>query len=274
MRQQLASNSHPNLYSDMMKPQISQLGEQNLIREEAAACSLTKRVMVVSPFPDRMHSLLRSLSADCFDLFTLHDLNKAFVSSLQPELIIYDATPHPQVNPNAVDALRAAMLQTAHVKNASLLFLVGEQASRMTQSLPAGAELLTWPAAPQEALHRINRIVQRHSSEAQSTVESGYSFKDLTIDLKKMAVFRGQQRIDLTKTEYDLLLLFVASDGSVLTRETMFDSVWGSQYFGGSNVVDVHIKTLRKKLKDSAVAPKYIVTVRGVGYRLADERSN
>ncbi len=87
-----------------------------------------------------------------------------------------------------------------------------------------------------------------------------------------MTVDRGGQRIDLTKTEYDLLLHFISSDGSVLTRESLLDTVWGLQFYGGSNLVDAHIKSLRKKLKDSAVAPKYIVTVRGAGYRLADNR--
>ncbi|MNE66545.1 Transcriptional regulatory protein WalR [compost metagenome] len=97
-------------------------------------------------------------------------------------------------------------------------------------------------------------------------------FKDIRIDLKKMTVERAEQRIDLTKTEYDLLLHFVSSDGSVLSRESLLDTVWGLQFFGGSNLVDAHIKSLRKKLKDSAVSPKYIVTVRGAGYRLADDR--
>ncbi|MUT66604.1 transcriptional regulator [Paenibacillus sp. NEAU-GSW1] len=235
------------------------------------ACSLTKRVMAVSPFPERMHKLMRLLSAECFDLFTLHDWNKAFVSSLQPELIIFDATPHPQLNPDAVDALRAGLLQTAHLQGVPLLFLVGEQATVASHSLPKGAELLVWPGDPVNALDKINGILdQRAATGAGVGVESGYTFKDLAIDLKKMIVYRGTERIDLTKTEYELLLMFISSDGAVLTREAMFDAVWGSQYLGGSNVVDVHIKTLRKKLGDSAASPTYIVTVRGAGYRLAE----
>ncbi|ACT04491.1 winged helix-turn-helix domain-containing protein [Paenibacillus sp. JDR-2] len=236
---------------------------------EGKACSLTKRIMTVSPFPERMNSLLHLLTAECFDLFTLHDLNKAFVSSLQPELIIYDATPHPLI-PDAIDALHAAMTQTSPINGASLLYLVHEDARIMAAAIPKHAELLAWPSNPQEALNQINRML----GEWKAPDLSSYRFKDLTVDLKKMAVFRGGERIELTKTEYDLLLMFLTSDGAVLTREAMFDAVWGSQYFGGSNVVDVHIKTLRRKLKDSAVAPHYIATVRGVGYRLVEERGN
>ncbi|CAM3300567.1 winged helix-turn-helix domain-containing protein [Paenibacillus lupini] len=236
---------------------------------EGKACSLTKRIMTVSPFPERMNSLLHLLTAECFDLFSLHDLNKAFVSSLQPELIIYDATPNP-LTPDAVDALHAAMTQTSHINGASLLFLVHEDARVMASSIPRHAELLVWPSSPQDALHQVNRML----GEWKAPDQSAYHFKDLSVDLKKMAVYRGNERIELTKTEYDLLLMFLTSDGAVLTREAMFDAVWGSQYFGGSNVVDVHIKTLRRKLKDSAVTPSYIATVRGAGYRLVEERSN
>ncbi|GLX70058.1 winged helix-turn-helix domain-containing protein [Paenibacillus glycanilyticus] len=236
---------------------------------EGKTCSLTKRIMTVSPFPERMNSLLHLLTAECFDLFALHDLNKAFVSSLQPELIIYDATPNPLI-PNAVDALHAAMTHTSPINGASLLFLVHEEARVMAAAIPDNAELLVWPSNPQDALKQITRML----GEWKAPDQSSYKFKDLTVDLKKMAVYRGEERIELTKTEYDLLLMFLASDGAVLTREVMFDAVWGSQYFGGSNVVDVHIKTLRRKLKDSAVAPNYIATVRGAGYRLVEHRGN
>lgn len=273
MRQSTVINGVTEVQAGAVRQQGNQNANDDVLLTSRAACSLTKRVMAVSQFPERMHSLLRILSAECFDLFTLHDLNKAFVSSLQPELVIYDATPHPQFNPDAVDALRAALLQTAHLNGVALLLLVGEQASVATIPLPEGVELLVWPAEPEEALHRVNRLLPSHSPLGAG-VESGYYYKDLTINLKKMMVYRGDERIDLTKTEYELLLMFVTSDGAVLSREAMFDSVWGSHYLGGSNVVDVHIKTLRKKLKDSAVSPKYIVTVRGAGYRLADERRN
>jgi two-component system alkaline phosphatase synthesis response regulator PhoP len=109
------------------------------------------------------------------------------------------------------------------------------------------------------------------AADASRNDEDLRTFKDIQIDLRRMRVTRGGQRIELTKTEYDLLLHFVSSDGSVLSRENLLDTVWGMQFYGGSNVVDVHIKSLRKKLKDSAVSPRYIVTVRGAGYRLADD---
>ncbi|GGG73998.1 winged helix-turn-helix transcriptional regulator [Paenibacillus radicis (ex Gao et al. 2016)] len=271
MRQPINAGGEFSEQADVMNGQApSYASEEDVLPGGQMACSLTKRVMAVSPFPERMHNLLRLLAADCFDLFTLHDLNKAFVSSLQPELILFDATPHPLLNPDAVDALRAGLNQTAHLHGIPLLFLIGEQAKVASHSLPEGAELLVWPGEPMAALRRINRILQQRTPSGGSILESSYNFKDLSIDLKKMIVYRGEKRIDLTKTEYELLLMFVTSDGGVISREAMFNAIWGSQFLGGSNVVDVHIKSLRKKLGDSAAAPLYIVTVRGAGYRLAE----
>ncbi|KQO10889.1 winged helix-turn-helix transcriptional regulator [Paenibacillus sp. Leaf72] len=268
----LNGNKLAGLNQDSFEPGFTEQADADMLLE-GAVCSMTKRVMVVSPFPQRVHSLLQLLAADCFDLFTLHDLNRAFVHSLQPELLIYDATPYVQGHTDAVEALQAALQHTAHLKGVPILFLAGASAGVIRHLLPDAAAMIEWPAVPQEAVNQINRMMEQQP-QSSPVVVSGYHYKDLTVDLKRMAVFRGEQRIDLTKTEYDLLLMFITSDGSVLSRETMFDSVWGSQFLGGSNVVDVHIKSLRKKLKDSAVAPKYIVTVRGAGYRLADEAAS
>lgn len=116
---------------------------------------------------------------------------------------------------------------------------------------------------PEGAAGRLNG---RGSSDADGVKW----YKDLKLDTKKMAVFRGSLPIPLTKTEYELLLHFIQSDGQVMTRENMMEDIWGSPFFGNSNVVDVHVKGVRRKLGDSASSPMYIKTVRGVGYRLAD----
>ncbi|MGM0883527.1 MAG: winged helix-turn-helix transcriptional regulator [Bacillota bacterium] len=237
-------------------------------------CSLTKRVMIISPLPERVKSLLVALSADCFDVFSLHDFNKSMLQSLQPELLVYDAIPVVQSPGGNTLQAGAELLESAEQHGVPVLVLLDQQsyAARGTAAL-AAAELLIWPAQPEEALQRINRMLMNRPVPApNSAAEDIRTFKDIYVDLKKMTVDRNGQRIDLTKTEYDLLLHFMSSDGSVLTRESLLDTVWGLQFYGGSNLVDAHIKSLRKKLKDSAVSPKYIVTVRGAGYRLADDR--
>ncbi|NIK79467.1 DNA-binding response OmpR family regulator [Paenibacillus castaneae] len=236
-------------------------------------CSLTQRVMIISPMPERVKSLLVALSSECFDVFSLHDFNKSMLQSLQPELLVYDAIPvAPTSGGNTLQA-GAELIASAEQHGVPVLVLLDQKSydTRGTAALGA-AELLVWPAEPEDALQRINRMLTNSPVHAvNAAIDDVRRFKDIRIDLRKMTVNRNGQRIELTKTEYDLLLHFITSDGSVLSRESLLDTVWGLQFYGGSNLVDAHIKSLRKKLKDSAVAPKYIVTVRGSGYRLADD---
>ncbi|MCR2805278.1 response regulator transcription factor [Paenibacillus soyae] len=253
--------------------------EQRLIeRTGGMLCPLTKRIMVISPLPERVRGLLVQLTAECFDVFSLREFNKGMLSALTPELLVYDAMAIPlsSAGPVAGQTLHGGeeLLRAAEQAGIPVLVLLdeGSYGERVSAMLPS-AELLEWPAMPEEAMHRINRML----SERPAHSLFGYNedirmFKDIRVDLRKMKVEKSGVRVDLTKTEYDLLLFFLNSDGSVLTREALLDNVWGMHFYGGSNVVDVHIKSLRKKLKDSAVSPKYIVTVRGAGYRLADEQ--
>ncbi|HTG69540.1 MAG TPA: response regulator transcription factor [Candidatus Udaeobacter sp.] len=262
-----------NVRASLDQSETAGYSEEELL-QNGMLCSITQRVMIISPLPERVKSLLVALSGECFDVFSLHDFNKGMLQSLQPELLIYDAIPVVHAATGNTLQAGAELLESADFHAVPVLILLDQKSydSRGTFALGA-AELLVWPAKPEQAIKQINRmLLNRPVSTVQAAVEDIRSFKDITIDLKKMTVDRGGQRIDLTKTEYDLLLHFISSDGSVLTRESLLDTVWGLQFYGGSNLVDAHIKSLRKKLKDSAVAPKYIVTVRGAGYRLADNR--
>lgn len=238
-------------------------------------CSITQRVMIISPFPERVKSLLVALSSECFDVFSLHDFNKSMLQSLQPELLVYDAIPVLHAAAGNTLQAGAELLESADLHAVPVLILLDQKSydTRGTFALGA-AELLVWPAKPEQAVKQINRMLLGRPALVNNaaTISDIRTFKDISVDLKKMTVDRAGQRVELTKTEYDLLLHFMSSDGSVLTRESLLDTVWGLHFYGGSNLVDAHIKSLRKKLKDSAVAPKYIVTVRGVGYRLADLR--
>jgi len=233
-------------------------------------CSITKRVMIISPMPDRVKQLFLTLSTECFDVFSLHEFNEQILPSLKPELLIYDALPT-VATPSYVEILERGqkLLKTVSDYNIPLVVLMDEATYERREELElAGSEVMVWPSSVEQALLRINRLLENQSK--YSVYDDLLSFKDILLDTKRMIVMKEHVKVDLTKTEYDLLLHFLTSDGSVQTREVLLDMIWGLQFYAGSNVVDVHIKSLRKKLEDSAVDPSYIVTVRGVGYRLAD----
>jgi DNA-binding response OmpR family regulator len=92
---------------------------------------------------------------------------------------------------------------------------------------------------------------------------------DLSIELKTRKVLRDEQRIDLTHKEFELLYYLVRNQGSVLTREQIINNVWGHEYIGDTNVVDVFIRHLRQKIDKKNLVP-LIHTTRGVGYGIKE----
>lgn len=252
---------------------VSGKKERSIETSIGAYCSETQRVAVISLFPDRLRGLVGELTARCLDVLVFHRFDPAVMDGLPLELVVIDAAAAAEAG--ELPELQAAVADTR--SRARILWLVQESAPA---SVPANAETLVWPMPVNDAVQSVEQLLSAPQAqiEAVSTpasVASGsggaLKFKDLTLDPKRMTLFRSGKRVEVTKTEFELLLLLMQADGAVLSREEIMDRVWGSQYFGGSNVVDVHVKSLRKKLGDPAAAPIYIVTVRGVGYRLADE---
>ena len=95
---------------------------------------------------------------------------------------------------------------------------------------------------------------------------------ELSIDLPARRVWRGEQEVDLTRKEFDLLARLVQDAGRVVTREALMSDVWDMNWFGSTKTLDVHIAWLRRKLGDDPAHPTYIHTVRGVGFRLAEPK--
>ena len=97
-----------------------------------------------------------------------------------------------------------------------------------------------------------------------------YACGDLVLDSDKHLVRVGDQNVDLTKKEYDLLLYLIKSKNIVLTREQILNQVWGYNYIGETNVIDVYVRYLRSKI-DEPFNRKFIHTIRGVGYYIKDD---
>ena len=129
--------------------------------------------------------------------------------------------------------------------------------------LDVGAnDYLTKPFAIEELLARI-RVYQRNKFASNNTDE--IKVKDIVMDNRAHSVMRGGLEIELTKKEYDLLEMLIINKNVVLTRAQLIEKVWGYDYMGDTNVVDVFIRYLRSKI-DDGFEDKLITTIRGVGY--------
>jgi two-component system, OmpR family, response regulator MprA len=147
-----------------------------------------------------------------------------------------------------------------------LLTAKGEAVNRV-EGLNTGADdYLTKPFNFDELVARIRAILRRlnHGSSMESS--QVLTVGDIELNMATHEVSRAGRQIDLTVTEYNLLHLFMNHVGQALDRQTILNQVWGYDFLGETNIIEVYVRYLREKLEDVPSSPRYIQTIRGVGY--------
>ena len=144
----------------------------------------------------------------------------------------------------------------------------GEETDRIV-GLELGADdYIVKPFSAREVAARIRAVVPEepaHAGKAAGSPDAG----ELTLDPKKRSATLQGTELDLTRREFELLQLLLSEAGSVITRERLIDEVWDTNWFGSTKTLDVHVSSLRRKLGDDSADPRFIHTVRGVGFRFA-----
>jgi two-component system, OmpR family, alkaline phosphatase synthesis response regulator PhoP len=181
----------------------------------------------------------------------------------RPDLVILD------LNLPGMDGMEVA----ARLREESDVFILiltarSEEADRVAGLRIGADDYLTKPFSPRELVARVEAILRRRrsSTPADSSLHVGV----MRVDPERREVWAGQHSIELTTTEFDVLLALARHVGKVLSREQLMDLVWGSDFYGTDRVVDVYVGQVRRKL-EAATGQSLIRTVRGIGYKLADE---
>ncbi|MGM9935045.1 response regulator transcription factor [uncultured Clostridium sp.] len=154
------------------------------------------------------------------------------------------------------------------MKNTSIIMLTakGEELDKIL-GLELGADdYITKPFSVRELLARVKAVLRRTAvfNEEESDI---YESKSLKVDFERHEVIVNDSKVDLTLKEFELLQILIKNKGKILKRETLLDKIWGYEYIGETRTVDVHIRYLRKKIEEDDKNPKFIETIRGVGYR-------
>ncbi|GIO08307.1 DNA-binding response regulator [Brevibacillus reuszeri] len=164
-----------------------------------------------------------------------------------------------------VDGLEVCRNIRAVKKTPIIMLTARDSITDRVSGLDSGADdYIPKPFAIEELLARM-RVVFRRQEEQGDIQRSLLTHKELQVDLDARVVRKGDQVIDLTKREYDLLVTFMKNVNRVLARDMLLDNVWGFEAAVETNVVDVYVRYLRNKI-DSPNEPSYIQTVRGIGY--------
>jgi DNA-binding response OmpR family regulator len=133
--------------------------------------------------------------------------------------------------------------------------------------LSMGADdYLVKPFSPRELIARVRAMLRRPRTASDNDTAELYTAGTLTMDAQGRNLTLDGHEVELTRTEFDLLAAMMAHPRAVLTRRQMIDAVWGPGWYGDEHVVDVHIGHVREKIGDAAAEPRFIRTVRGVGY--------
>ena len=224
-------------------------------------------VLVVDDEP-AIVEIVRDYLADAgYRVSTAHSGAEALrqVRSILPDLIVLD------LGLPGLDGLDVArtIRQSSRVP-IIMLTARSDEADRIV-GLELGADdYLVKPFSPRELLARVRAVLRRSGAAADSDDDRPLVVGELTVDPLRRLVTVGGRTVDMTATEFDLLAHMAAAPGRVFTRRQLMETIHGVAVDAGERAIDAHVKNLRRKIEADPHRPQRLVTVHGVGYRLAD----
>jgi len=217
-------------------------------------------VVVAEDDPSVRNAVERVLELEGYQVKTANDGNAALdlIVSSKPHAVVMDV-----MMPFADGLTVTRELRHRGNRTPVLLLTARHEVGDRVAGLDAGADdYLVKPFAVDELLARVRALLRRYESPTSAAV---MSIGDLSMDVNKREVKRGGKVLDLTKTEFDLLHILLEQQDIVLSREYLYEHIWGYNFETNSKSLDVYIGYLRRKLDDSG-EEKLLHTVRGVGY--------
>ena len=225
--------------------------------------SARPRALVVDDEPPLVALVRDYLEREGFDVHEAADGERGvdLARELDPDVIVLD------LMLPGIDGIEACR-RIRRFSNAYIVMLTAraEEVDKIVGLSTGADDYVTKPFSPGELVARIRAMLRRPRGAGDT--EAVRRFGDLTIDLLAREVRVGDQPVELTRLEFDVLDALSEQPRVAFSREQLLERVWGPDWFGDDHVVDVHVANLRRKLGDDGSSPRYVLTVRGVGYRM------
>lgn len=226
------------------------------------------KIMLVDDEPDILDLLENALRMEGFVHITKVDNGPAAVSTcreVQPDVIILD------VMLPGMDGYEVCK-QIRQFSHCPILFLSSrnDELDKILGLAVGGDDYVTKPFSPKEVAYRVKAQLRRMEYRQKPGEAPPIYIGALRIELYSCRVTKGDKAVELTAREFEILKYLAENKGRVISRERLYETVWGEDSFGCDNTVMVHIRHLREKIEDDPNHPQYIITLKGLGYKLVD----
>lgn len=221
-------------------------------------------ILVVDDEPELREMVRRYLEAEGFGVVEAADGDEALaaVAASGPDLILLDVSMPGRDGFETLQEFR----RTTSVP-VIMLTARAEEIDRVIGLTVGADDYVTKPFSPRELVARIRAVLRRSAPSGAAESERPLTFDGLVIDPLRREIVVDGESIELSTLEFDLLAALASVPGRVFSRAQLLEKVWGWDYYGVDRVVDVHIANIRKQLHDDPDSPRFIGTVRGVGYK-------
>ncbi len=226
------------------------------------------KIMVVDDEPDILDLLEKALNIEGFPAVIKVDTGRKAVNAckeMMPDMIILDV-----MLPD-IDGYEVCK-QIRQFSHCPILFLSSknDELDKILGLAVGGDDYVTKPFSPREIVYRVKaqlrRMEYRQSPCGSQTMKIGA----LTIDTDGCRALKDGRDLQLTAREFEILQYLAENKGRVISRERLYESVWNEDSFGCDNTVMVHIRHLREKMENDPTAPRYLITMKGLGYKLVN----
>lgn len=232
---------------------------------EAAMNGIKKKILIIDDEPKIVEAVAAYLENSGYETFSAFDGEKAldFINKIKPDLVILDLM-LPKISG---EEICKTIRKTSRIPIIMLTAKVDED-DKITGLNIGADDYVTKPFSPRELVARVNSLLRR-SDEGSSPLYNKMSWNDndLEIDLNSYTVKKSGETVNLTPNEFKLLCTIIKYPNKTFTREELIEIAFGAEFDGFERTIDSHIKNLRSKIEDDSTNPKYIITVRGIGYK-------